>query len=278
MTFDEFVAKYNGQEVDTDGAYGGQCMDLMHQYIVDCLGYDLALFAAPTAYEAFKNANDSRFDKILNTPDGVPQKGDIIFWNTGIGSAGHVAIFIEGDTNRFTSFDQNWPTGSFCHVQEHTYKSVAGWLHPKEVKSTVAVEADKFQELVDKSTKYDNFKAAGYASVEDILKEKEVLNNEKNDIQNQLTQEISKNQDLRAVLDKQTKADADLGAQLLEAQHKVSELEQAEKKPVEEVVKPVQDYALGLQNALDGLIYKKAPKKSQNILIKLINKLFFWYR
>lgn len=135
MTFDEFKAKYNGVGIDFDGAYGFQCMDLMHRYIVDVLGLSGYLFAAPTAYEAYLNANDSRFEKIDNTPTAIPQKGDIIFWKSNItgvtGSAGHVAVFDSGDVNSFNSFDQNYPTGSTPHIQHHSYAGLAGWLHFK---------------------------------------------------------------------------------------------------------------------------------------------------
>lgn len=131
MTLNDFINTYNGKGIDTDGAYGYQCMDLMHAYVRDVLGMGTALFAAPTAYEAYLSAKDSRFDKIGNTPAGVPQPGDIIFWDRTVGSAGHVAIFIDGNTQQFRSFDQNWPTGSVSHVQTHNYNGVAGWLHPK---------------------------------------------------------------------------------------------------------------------------------------------------
>lgn len=273
MTLQDFIKKYDGKEVDTDGAYGGQCMDLMHKYIVDVLGYDLSLFAASTAYQAYKNADDDRFDKIANSATNVPQPGDIVFWNTGVGSAGHVAVFISGDENSFKSFDQNWPVNSFCHVQDHNYKSVAGWLHPKKSVNTVAVDSDTFHELVDKATKYDNFKAAGYATVEDVLKERSELNNEKNDIQNKLTDEIEKNQELREANSKLTQADEDLGRELVDAQHKLAE----EQKPIEKEVEPLVEHALSLQDALDELIMKRAPKKSQSLLSKVVDRLFKWF-
>lgn len=278
MTLNDFVKKYDGKEVDTDGYYGGQCMDLMHRYIVDVLGYDLSLFAAPTAYQAYKTADDDRFDKIANSATNVPEPGDIVFWNTGVGSAGHVAIFISGDEDNFKSFDQNWPTGSFCHVQDHNYKSVAGWLHPHNNPNAVMVqvEAATFEQLVDKATKYDNFKAAGYASIDDVLKERGRLNDEKNDITNQLNAELEKNQELREINKRLTETDENLGAELVEAQHKVAELERKEAQPIEEAVKPVQDYALTLQNALDELIYKKAPKKSQPFLKRLSEWFWRW--
>src|ERR1035441_8747322 len=134
ITFDTFIQEWNGRGIDVDGVYGNQCMDLMHQYTNEVLGFD-ALHAG-TAYEAYLNG-DSRFDKIPNTPTSVPQKGDLVFWNTSVGSAGHVAVFIEGNVTRFSSFDQNWPLNplglAVAHVQEHNWNGVAGWLHPRTV-------------------------------------------------------------------------------------------------------------------------------------------------
>ncbi len=46
----------------------------------------------------------------------------------GMGTYGHVSVFENGDTKTFNSFDQNYPVGSKCHTQSHTYKDVLGWL------------------------------------------------------------------------------------------------------------------------------------------------------
>lgn len=134
MTFDQFITTWNGRGIDFDGYYGDQCMDLMHQYCVEVLGLsDSRILAAPTAKDVWLTSvfGKEKFEAISNTPTGVPQKGDIILWGTGIGPAGHVAIFIEGDANKFKSFDQNFPTGSKCHIQDHTYIGVLGWLRYK---------------------------------------------------------------------------------------------------------------------------------------------------
>jgi hypothetical protein len=42
----------------------------------------------------------------------------VMFWNTAVAPSGtgYVAVFIEGNTHRFSSFDQNWPKGSKAHV------------------------------------------------------------------------------------------------------------------------------------------------------------------
>jgi hypothetical protein len=133
MTFAEFQAKWTGQPVDFDGVYPNQCMDLMHQYIYEVLGItDAKVLAAPAAYQAYTNNFPQYFTKIDNTPDNIPQNGDIIFFGTLIGAYGHVCIFVDGDTNRFNSFDANWPTGSLPHIQNHSYNGVLGWLRFKQ--------------------------------------------------------------------------------------------------------------------------------------------------
>ena len=133
MTLQEFITKYTNKKLDYDGWYGAQCMDLMHQYIDEVLlnRHSPETLRAPSAKQAFINfQSDTLFEKIVNTPMGIPQEGDIMFW--GGGEWGHVAIYIDGDVNVFNSFDQNYPTGSSCHVQEHNYENVLGWVRYRE--------------------------------------------------------------------------------------------------------------------------------------------------
>lgn len=154
ITFDEFITKYNGKGIDFDGAYGFQCMDEMHQYCVDVLGIsgqDLRAMYAKNVFEKFDTIlGHERFDKIANTPDGIPQKGDIMFWNDTVGFAGHVATFISGDANTFKSFDQNWPTNSLCHIQDHSYKGVSGWLRFKTQPVIISPTMD-YKAIFDKT-------------------------------------------------------------------------------------------------------------------------------
>ena len=53
---------------------------------------------------------NNNFEKIPNTPEFVPEKGDIMVWNEKRGKgAGHVAICTgEGNTKEFYSYDLNW--------------------------------------------------------------------------------------------------------------------------------------------------------------------------
>jgi len=130
MTYTDFKNKYNGRGIDFDGYYGFQCMDLAHQYAVEVVGKDFQ--PAPAAKDVWKQTIPG-YDKIPNTPTGVPIKGDIVIWGVGVGPYGHIAVFDNGDANKFVSFDQNWPVGTICHLQNHNYTGVLGWFHPKSV-------------------------------------------------------------------------------------------------------------------------------------------------
>jgi len=136
-TFDQFVKDNTNVGIDTDGAYGNQCMDLMHAYCRDVLGLsDLSILAQPNAKSVWTNFANVKghelFDKIPNTPTGVPLKGDIMLYDWS--PDGHVDIFIQGDVNSFRSFSQNFPTGSKSNVVNHpTYNGVYGWLRLKAV-------------------------------------------------------------------------------------------------------------------------------------------------
>lgn len=162
MSFDDFIGKWNDKGIDFDGYYGDQCMDLMHQYCVEVLGITdgnvLAAGYAKDVYLNFDNVSGhDKFDKIANTPTGVPNKGDIIFWGTGIGVAGHVAIWLDGNINNFRSFDQNFPTGSKCHLQSHTYAGVLGWLR---VKPNQNIQQQLNQAIADRDKNWNLYQDA----------------------------------------------------------------------------------------------------------------------
>ena len=136
ITFDQFIAKYNGQYVDFDGRYGYQCVDLMRFYIKEVLGYPVydAVPSVGYAKEIFAKANPAYFEKITNTPTNFPNNGDIVVWKPYpfvIGWAGHVAINITGAPLNLISFDQNFNV-RWCHRQLHNYKGVIGWLRPRK--------------------------------------------------------------------------------------------------------------------------------------------------
>lgn len=136
----EFTSKYDGKFIDYDGKFGAQCVDLARQYVKEVLGYPQCPPVVGAA-DLWDSCVSDFYEKVPNTPTGVPQSGDIVIWNRKLGNGyGHVAIFDHGNASAFVSFDQNYPLGTPCHFQKHTYSSVTGWLHPKE-SMTEALEA-----------------------------------------------------------------------------------------------------------------------------------------
>ncbi|MEA2112677.1 MAG: CHAP domain-containing protein [Patescibacteria group bacterium] len=129
MTLSEFIKKYNSKKVEVHGSANAmyQCTDLANLYIQDVLKLPIIKWTNAKDFPNHPIAK-KHFDYIKNTPMGIPKKGDLIIWG---GRWGHIAIFLSGDVNWFTSFDQNWPTGSVCHKVDHSYTNVIGWLRPK---------------------------------------------------------------------------------------------------------------------------------------------------
>lgn len=136
MTYDEFVAKYNGKSIDYDGLYGVQCTDLIKLYADKVFGVAAGRAAWGNAkyyYTATPAALQKITTKIANTPSFVPKKGDIMVWNGNVGGgAGHIAICTgEGNTSHFYSYDENWGIKPM-HRVKHTYANVYGVLRPKD--------------------------------------------------------------------------------------------------------------------------------------------------
>jgi hypothetical protein len=137
MKLREFLETCLGKKVDFDGRYGGQCVDLFRLYCRDVLELPAQPRGVAGAADFWTNYEtdpilQTAFDKIANTPSGVPRFGDVVIWNKRAGRGyGHIAIFLHGDGLRFTSLDQNWPALSVVAETTHDYVHVLGWLRPK---------------------------------------------------------------------------------------------------------------------------------------------------
>lgn len=138
MNFNEFMGILNGEYKETAGTSAkNQCVDLANAYIRFVLGLPIIEW---TDAKDFPLKAGDKYEYIINTPTDVPTEGDLVVW-----SSNHIAIFIEGNIKNFKSFDENYPTGSPCHVQEHNYDTpkVSGWLHPKETQPDLQIQLDQ---------------------------------------------------------------------------------------------------------------------------------------
>lgn len=128
--------------VDTDGAYGFQCMDLYNYYcrhVLELTGNTGANYAKNILNNSYVMEN---VERINNYPEFVPQKGDIAVW-TG-GQYGHVAIcYGEGDVNAFKTKDQNWKAQQLTtEWHDYLYLGPIVFLRPKNRKN---IDTAQFQ-------------------------------------------------------------------------------------------------------------------------------------
>lgn len=130
MTYQEFKNKWFGKRIDFDSAYGAQCVDVYRQYCKEFgIPQSLPVAGAKDIWDSFL---PDYFDRILNTPEAVPQQGDIVIW--GMKPYGHVAIYDNGSVTKFQTIGQNWKEGDGSGVltlENHDYSNVLGWLRMK---------------------------------------------------------------------------------------------------------------------------------------------------
>lgn len=182
MTLNDFIKKYEGKRVEFHSFSSGalyQCVDLSNAYIVEVLG--LTPIIGTNAQDFPKKAGN-QWNYIENSLSVFPEPGNLMIFKSADG-VGHISVYINYlNSNLFTSFDQNYPTGSPCKLVNHTYKNVLGWLQPKkESMSTITIEQKVFEELVGKASKYDEFNRIGYSSAAQI---EQLIKDHKTDLDN----------------------------------------------------------------------------------------------
>lgn len=155
MTLQDFIGINNGRKLDYDGYYGAQCVDLYRFYLKDVLNVPQSpsVVGAKDIWNTYRTAD---FERIPNTPFGIPQPGDIMVWNANKGGGyGHVAIITNAALMWFDAFSQNDPAGSPAHIKRYSYNNVYGWLRPKKAPKKPMNDHDimvKVREIANDST------------------------------------------------------------------------------------------------------------------------------
>lgn len=253
----------------------GQCVGLISVWM-DILG---VAHEWGDAKDLLNNADKNVFDVILNTPDGVPQVGDVIVWRGAFnGGAGHTGVATgTGDTKTFEVFEQNDPLGSNCHLKTYKYSFVDGWLHFKQIDT---------QSIIDelRTARDNNWN----------LYQSELQKN--NDLQKKLEDEQNSNITLNNTIATITSQDKDYAIQLLDSNHQRDDLKatveatagalgcspdlksqlsaiNALRTPHDQVVKEV---VKNIMPIADQAISNKKPQSS--FVSKIIEKILFWIR
>ena len=139
--FNTFLNLWNGKYVSVLSTTSRECFDLAVKW-TDTLGVPhyqnnpspFPYANASQIYTDFSSFQAQYFDRIANTPDAIPQAGDIIVWSASYnGGVGHVGICTTiADINHFQCFEQNDPIGSNSHLKDYNYAYVLGWLRYKQ--------------------------------------------------------------------------------------------------------------------------------------------------
>lgn len=151
MTFDEFLNAHIGKAMDYDKVAGRMCVDLAKYYLKEVFGIESGAWGdAHCYYDNFNNIPNlyNNFVRIPNTPEFVPQRGDIGVWSAKLNDGwGHIAICDGcGDTSHFYSYDQNWMGREDpCTRVEHNYNYFLGVLRPKDQSRIKRKEENKMK-------------------------------------------------------------------------------------------------------------------------------------
>lgn len=145
-----YMGKLKGYWWDFDGAFGAQCFDLANMYWNYLTGGQLYGYYAKDI--PFKNNFDGLATVYENTPNFLPQKGDICVMHGGYGGgAGHVFIVWSANLNSLVGLDQNWYGGAQNNPPEvaqlitHYYDNPMYFIRPhyKAKASVVSKVKDK---------------------------------------------------------------------------------------------------------------------------------------
>ena len=135
MNFTQWLNSRIGKKIDYDGVYGVQCVDLIDDYIVNCLGLKIGFYG--NAKEWWLKRNNSTWLKnnfeFLNPQTTIAQKGDIGVRTSG--TYGHIFVIAGWNTNNeIIIYDQN-ATGNHDKVTmrliPNTTAKINGILRPK---------------------------------------------------------------------------------------------------------------------------------------------------
>lgn len=136
----QYCKTYDGMTgIDTDGMYGFQCVDFVNGYLDFMVGSMLT----GNAIDLWTTPLPSTIERLENTPDFVPQLGDIFIAGKPYGYNannrvyyGHTGVVLDANLDTFRAAEQNWVhpnpfTGSPPTEEIHNYSSVLGFLRPK---------------------------------------------------------------------------------------------------------------------------------------------------
>lgn len=133
MTFDEFMKNYERKQIDYDGAFGSQCVDLFRQYGKEVLEIPVHTGAVEGAKDLYLNFDKMPLMQKYYKKVYTPHKGDIVVFNKSeTNEYGHVAIVVHATDRTLIVFEQDgFQQWKGSHFNFYDYQRVLGFLRRK---------------------------------------------------------------------------------------------------------------------------------------------------
>lgn len=155
MNIQEWMNSVNGQVVDMDGAYGGQCWDLWSSYARNVYGIPATDTNTVDGYAA--SVYTARYDRsraLQDTfsregADHTPVYGDVAFWN-GAGM-NHVAIVVRDNGNgTLETMSQNPNKAGYVTLSKN---GIIGYFHPRTANTPAPAPANSNVTIIPRTYK-----------------------------------------------------------------------------------------------------------------------------
>lgn len=135
MNFAEFINKYIGKNVDFDGAYGAQCVDLFRQYVKDVYGLPHT-GAVEGAKDLYLNYSKLPLEEKYLVKAKVGTPGDVVVFNaTTTNKYGHVAILVSKiNQKEILVFEQDGFRQDGAKMKIRPTDNILGYLYKRGTK------------------------------------------------------------------------------------------------------------------------------------------------
>lgn len=134
MKLDDFIKNYEGKQIDFDGAFGSQCVDVFRQYSKEVLEIKEHTGAVTGAKDLYLNFDKMSLMQKYFEKVHTPRKGDIVIFNsTSNNIYGHVAIVIHATNKTIIVFEQNgFDQKKGAYIAIRNFDNVLGFLRGKK--------------------------------------------------------------------------------------------------------------------------------------------------
>ena len=155
MNIQEWMNSVNGQVVDMDGAYGGQCWDLWSSYARNVYGIPATDTNTVDGYAA--SVYTARYDQSRALQDTfsresanyTPSCGDVAFWNGN--GMNHVAIVVKDNGNgTLETMSQNPNKAGYVTISKN---GIIGYFHPRTANTPTPAPTDNNVTIIPRTYK-----------------------------------------------------------------------------------------------------------------------------